>query len=348
MMKGSHEEQARRPRTLRSRRSHRTHILTCRQHIRQSRLQSFLLPMPQSRRKVGMLITFARLQAAALAHRLGDVRWNYSCPHSSTRPHFKSKKGTQNALWSNQKHVNPESGLTSRYLLLRRWVLLSRSPKAHRVRQVEREESGRTTGLRHGIILRIITKVSVFHSCQLSPSPKASLKEKRKEIFFPSCCPAGHLTLTPTDGTEEHPSQAAKRILISFLLFPPAASAQRRGAILSPCACYSPVTTRDAELLSEGDRFQTRGCSVLSRRHILPQTLPSKQVSFLTLRSPFLRRGTESSTHGQRLLQRRRSTHSCSAGDCLLRVIFYSLLFSVGTNQKRQLREAVGELSISL
>lgn len=198
------------------------------------------------------------------------------------------------------------------------------------------------------LFLRITTKVSVFHSCQLSPSPKASLKEKRKEIFFPSCCPAGHLTLTPTDGTEEHPSQAAKRILIPFLLFPPAAPAQRRGAILSPCAHYSPVTTRDAELLSEGDRFQTPGCSVLSLRHILPQSLPSKQVSILTLRSPSLRRGTESSTSGERLFQRRRSTRGYSAGDCLLRVIFYAWLFSVGTNQKRQLRGAVGELSTSL
>lgn len=54
----------------------------------------------------------------------------------------------------------------SLYLLPRRWLLLGRSPKAHRVRQVERGESGRTAGLRHGIVLRITTKVSAFHSCQ--------------------------------------------------------------------------------------------------------------------------------------------------------------------------------------
>lgn len=223
-------------------------------------------------------------------------------PVPSTSPHFKSEKDAQNILWSNQDRVNPESDLTSHYLLLRRWVLLGRSPKAHRVRQVERGESGRTAGLRHGIILRITTKVSVFHSCQWSPSPKVSLKERRKEIFFPSCCPAGHLTLTPTDDTEEHPAKAVKRLVISFLLFPPAAPAQRHRAILSPCDHYSPVTTRDAELLSEGDRFQTRGCSVLSLRHILPQTLPSKQVSGLTLCSPFSRPGTETSAPGGALI----------------------------------------------
>lgn len=223
-------------------------------------------------------------------------------PDPSTSPHFKSEKDTQDTLWSNQDRVDPESELTSRYLLLRRWVLLSRSPKPHRVRQVERGESGRTAGLRHGIILRITTKVSVFHSCQWSPSPKVPLKERRKEIFFQSRCPAGHLTLTPTDDTEEHPAKAVKRLVISFLLFPPAAPAQRHGAILSPCDHYSPVTTRDTELLSEGDRFQTRGCSVLSLRHILPQTLPSKQVSGLTLCSPFSRPGTETSARGGALI----------------------------------------------
>lgn len=223
-------------------------------------------------------------------------------PGPSTSPHFKSEKDTQDTLWSNHDHVNPESDLTGRYLLLQRWVLLSRSPKAHRVRQIEREESGRTAGLRHGIILRMTTKVSVFHSCQWSLSPKVSLKERRKEIFSPSCCPAGHLTLTPTADTEEHPAKAVKRHVISFLLFPPAAPAQRHRAILSPCDHYSPVTTRDAELLSEGDRFQTRGCSVLSLRHILPQTLPSKQVSGLTLCSPFSCPDTETSARGGALI----------------------------------------------
>lgn len=53
------------------------------------------------------------------------------------------------------------------------------------------------------------------------------------------------------------------------------------------------MTARDAALLSEGDRFQTRGCSVSSLRHSLPQTLPSKQVSGLTLCSSFSRPGTE-------------------------------------------------------
>lgn len=223
-------------------------------------------------------------------------------PGPSTSPHFKSEKGAQDTLWPNQDRVSPQRDLTSRYLLLRRRLLLGRSPKAHRVRQVERGESGRTAGLRHGIILRITTKVSVFHSCQRSPSPKVSLKERRKEIFLPSCCPAGHLTLTPTDDTEEHPAKAVKRLVISFLLFPPAAPAQRHGAILSLCDRYSPVTTRDAELLSEGDRFQARGCSVLSLRHTLPQTLPSKQVSGLTLCRPFSRPATETSAHGGALI----------------------------------------------
>lgn len=198
-------------------------------------------------------------------------------PGPSTSPHSKSEKDIQDTLWSRQKCINPKSDLTSRYLLLQRWVLLGRSPKAHRVRQMERGESGGTAGLQHGIVLSITTKVSVSHSCRWSPSPKVSLKERMKEIFFPSRCPAGHLTLTPTDDTQEHPAKVVKRLVISFLLFPPAAPAQSHGAILSPCDHYSPVTNRDAELLSEGDRFQTRGCSVLSLRHILPQTLPSKQ-----------------------------------------------------------------------
>nr|XP_013038158.2 uncharacterized protein LOC106036976 [Anser cygnoides] len=128
--------------------------------------------------------------------------------------------------------------------------------------------------------------------------PKVSLKERRKEIYFPSSCPAGHLTLTPTDDSEEHPAAAVKCLVISFLLFPPAAPAQRHRAILSPCDHYSPVTTRDAELLSEGDRFQARGCGVPSLRHILPQTLPSKQAGGLTLCSPFCRTGTGTSAHG--------------------------------------------------
>lgn len=110
------------------------------------------------------------------------------------------------------------------------------------------------------------------------------------------------MTLTPTDDTEEHPVEAAKRLVISCLLFPRAAPAHRRRAILSPCDHYSPVTTRDAALLSEGDRFQTRGCSVSSLRHILPQTLPSKQVSGLTLCSSFSRLETEPPVPGSAAL----------------------------------------------
>lgn len=42
-------------------------------------------------------------------------------PGPSTSPHFESEKETQDTLWSNQESVNPESDLTSHYLLLRRW-----------------------------------------------------------------------------------------------------------------------------------------------------------------------------------------------------------------------------------
>lgn len=113
-------------------------------------------------------------------------------PGPSTSPHFESEKDTQDTLWSNQESVNPESDLTSHYLLLRRWVLLSRSPEAHWIRQVARGESDGTAELRHGIVLRITNKVSLFHSCQWSPSPKVSLKERKKKIFFPSCYPVSH------------------------------------------------------------------------------------------------------------------------------------------------------------
>lgn len=104
-------------------------------------------------------------------------------PGPSTSPYFKSEQDTQDTLWSNQDRVNPESDLTSRYLLLRRWVLLGRSPKAHWIRQVARGENDRTAELRHGIILRITNKVSLFHSCQWSPSPRF-LSKKGKRNFL--------------------------------------------------------------------------------------------------------------------------------------------------------------------
>ncbi|XP_027493677.1 uncharacterized protein LOC113944574 [Corapipo altera] len=212
-MKGSHEEQARRPRTLRSRRRHRAHIsyayfsehlfdndlyllpeadgqpvhfLVKKNHFRIlnppippfSMLLVFInlsptykaeqtivdcryfCPLcPQSRKKVGMLKV------------LQDCR-NFPCPTvseglnriipvslpasglSASLP-FKSVDDTQVIFSSNPDHVNPENYLIGHYLLLWRWVLLGRSPKAHRVRQVERGESGRTAGLRHGTVSKV-------------------------------------------------------------------------------------------------------------------------------------------------------------------------------------------------
>ena len=50
---------------------------------------------------------------------------------------------------------------------------------------------------------------------------------------------------------------------------------------------------------------------------------------------------------GERLFERNGSAHGCLAGEFLLRVIFYSRLFSVETNLNRQLWGAVGELNTS-
>lgn len=51
---------------------------------------------------------------------------------------------------------------------------------------------------------------------------------------------------------------------------------------------------------------------------------------------------------GEHIFERNRSAHGCLAGDFLLCVIFYSWLFSVETNQNRQLWGAAGELNTSL
>lgn len=109
--------------------------------------------------------------------------------------------------------------------------------------------------------------------------------------------------------------------------------------MLSPSHPYSPLTARDAALLSEADTFQTRGCSVSSLRHILPQTLPSKQVSGLTLCSSFSRPGTGECWIGGNAGQR-----GYLAEDSLLRAIFYSWLFSPETDENRQLWGADGGL----
>ena len=129
-----------------------------------------------------------------------------------------------------------------------------------------------------------------------------------------------------------------------MLLFPPAAPAQRHGAILSPCDHYSPVTTRNAELLSEGDRFQTRGCSALSLRHILPQTLPSKQARGLTLCSPFPRPGTATPARGAALVWEEPQRTRVAWPGTFYFVSFSILgLFSAETNRNHQRWGAVGE-----
>ncbi|XP_056201860.1 WAS/WASL-interacting protein family member 1-like [Falco biarmicus] len=306
-MKGSHEEQARRPRTPGSRRRHRTRICE----------YASLTPTPPHPPPPLRCSASACARSCVRVHVCARIpgclrffRGNPSsaapfpakplpCPAKPTQrqDYFNTEKHpgdriqpSKQPVADTQSFVDPSQAFLlpvppnhgGYYKLLLPCPRGARGAHARPPPALGPSPSPRFTSetleTHFGQIKRVssqgddsTSRYLLLRSCQRTPSRKVSLKERRKEIVLPSCSSSRSLDPVPPPMTRRNtPGKRLNASEFPCLPLPAAAGAQRGGAPSRPRRPRSPPAARAAPLRSEGDRSQPRGCGAPSLGHSLP------------------------------------------------------------------------------